>query len=74
MSDSGSFLVYRDELSLAFARAPMSVAGRGPRMAIERIKQATQGRYPEYKLTRVFESKNPSQAVEIPLERIPSRV
>lgn len=69
MSGSGSLIVYRDELSQAFLRAPVIVTSKGSRMTLEELKQAAQGRYPDYKLTRAYEWTNPQQAVEIDFER-----
>jgi uncharacterized iron-regulated membrane protein len=74
MSSSGSLIVYRDELTLAFSRAPVIVANRGPRMTLNELRQAAQRQYPEYKLTNVYQRTNPKQAVEITFERAGKRV
>jgi uncharacterized iron-regulated membrane protein len=68
MSVSGSVLVYRRELSLAFSREPRIAAGPGARMTIDELKQTAKRAYPEYEATRVYEPKNPGQPIEILLE------
>ena len=69
MSASGSLIVYRDELSQTFARAPVIVARQGSRMTPEELRRAAQRRHPDYRLTSVYEWTNPAQAVEITFER-----
>ena len=69
MSLSGSLIVFRDELTFAFSRAPVIVASQGPRMTLDELRQAAQRTHPEYKLTKVYEGANPKQAVEISFER-----
>jgi uncharacterized iron-regulated membrane protein len=68
MSVSGSVLVYRRELSLAFSREPRISAGPGARMSVDELKQTAKRAYPEYEATRVYEPKNPDQPIEIVLE------
>lgn len=69
MSVSGTVLIYRDEFDRAFSRQPIIVAGAGVRMTIDELKQAAKRAYPQYEVKDVFERKNPSQPVEISLER-----
>ena len=69
MSLSGSLLVFRDELSRAFARPPLVVAPHGSRMGREELRQAAARRYPGYEVTEVYERQNRNQAVEVTLVR-----
>ena len=46
MSSSGSLIVYRDELTLAFSRAPVIVTSQGPRMTLDELRQAAQRHLP----------------------------
>ena len=69
MSVSGTILIYRRELSKAFSAEPRVVAGPGPRMTADELKKAALRAHPGYDVNRVFESRNPSQPVEIWLER-----
>jgi uncharacterized iron-regulated membrane protein len=69
MSVSGTILIYRRELAKAFSAEPRVVAGPGPRLTADELKQAALRAHPGYNVNRVFESRNPNQPVEIWLER-----
>jgi uncharacterized iron-regulated membrane protein len=66
---SGSVLVYRVELFRKFAKKPMIVAASGQRMTEEDLTKAAEHAYPGYKVTDVFQPRNPNQATEITLKR-----
>ena len=68
MSVSGSILVFRDELSRVFSRGPVIVASQGHRMTPAELKETAQRIYPQNKVIRVFEPRNPNQAVEITMD------
>jgi uncharacterized iron-regulated membrane protein len=74
MSLTGTLLIYRRELSKAFSFQPRIVAGPGPRMTADELKQVAERAHPGYQTNRVFESRNPNQPVEIWLERGPKRM
>jgi|SRR5690242_2120849 uncharacterized iron-regulated membrane protein len=69
MSLTGAVLIYRRELSKAFSSQPRIVAGAGPRMTADQLKQAAARAHPGYEVNRTFESRNPNQPVELWLER-----
>ena len=69
MSFSGSLIVYRDELTLAFSRAPVIVTSQVRRMTLDELRQTAQRLFPEYRLTKIYEPTNPKQAVEISFDR-----
>src|SRR5260370_3507730 len=69
MSVSGTILIYRRELAKAFSAEPRVVAGPGPRLSTDELKQAALLAHPGFNVNRVFESRNPNQPVDIWLER-----
>src|SRR5580704_12249928 len=69
MSVSGSALIFRRELAGSFAREPRVAAGPGARLSETELKQVAKRAYPDYEVVRVWQRKNPDQAVEIWLER-----
>src|SRR5260370_7195511 len=69
MSVSGTILIYRRDLAKAFSAEPRVVAGPGPRLSPDELKQAALRAHPGFNVNRVFESRNPNQPVEIWLER-----
>jgi uncharacterized iron-regulated membrane protein len=69
MSVTGSALVFRRELARTLAREPHVAAGPGARLSETEVKQIAKRAYPDYEVTRVWQRKNPDQAVEIWLER-----
>jgi len=69
MSVTGSALVFRRELARTLAREPRVAAGPGARLSETELKQVAKRAYPDYKVTRFWQRKNPDQAVEIWLER-----
>jgi uncharacterized iron-regulated membrane protein len=74
MSLTGTLLIYRRELSKAFSFQPRIVAGPGPRMTADELRQVAERAHPGYQTNRVFESRNPNQPAEIWLERGPKRM
>lgn len=73
MSVSGTILIYRRELAKVFSAEPVVVAGPGPRLTADELKQAALRVHPGFDVKRIFESKNPNRAVEIWLERGPQK-
>jgi len=69
MSVTGSALVFRREMVKSLAREPSVVPVQGARMAEDNLKLVAKRAYPGYEVTRVWQRKNPDQAVEIWLER-----
>jgi uncharacterized iron-regulated membrane protein len=69
MSVTGSALVFRRELVRSLAREPRVVLDQGARMTEDELRQVAKRAYPDYEVTRVWQRKNPDQAVEIWLER-----
>src|SRR5437879_1778158 len=69
MCVSGTILIYRRELAKVFSAEPLVVAGPGPRLTADELKQAAMRAHPGYDVNRVFESRNPNRPVEIWLER-----
>ena len=74
MSVSGTILIYRRELAKAFSAEPAVVAGPGPRLTADELKQAALRAHPSYHVNRIFESRKPNQPVEIWLERGPNKI
>jgi uncharacterized iron-regulated membrane protein len=69
MSVTGSALVFRREMVKSLAREPSVVPAQGARMTEDDLKRVAKRAYPDYEVTRVWQRKNPDQAVEIWLER-----
>lgn len=69
ISVTGSLLVFRPELHRVFESGPVIIAGLGERLNPDALKEAARRSYPEYRLTEVWNGKNPDQAVEIWFER-----
>jgi uncharacterized iron-regulated membrane protein len=69
MSVTGSALVFRRELVKSLAREPRVAVGPAARMTEDELKRSARRAYPDYEVTRVWQRKNPDQAVEIWLER-----
>jgi uncharacterized iron-regulated membrane protein len=69
LSLSGSLIVYRDELSLAFTRPPVLVTSQGRRLTLPELQQAALQSFPGYAVTDVFWRPDPRRAVEVTLER-----
>jgi uncharacterized iron-regulated membrane protein len=74
MSLTGAVLIYRRELSKVFSSQPRIVAGPGPRMTADQLKQAAVRAHPGYEVNRFFESRNPNLPVELWLERGPQKI
>jgi uncharacterized iron-regulated membrane protein len=69
MSVTGSALVFRREMVKSLAREPSVAAGPGARMTEDELQRVAKRAYPDYEVTRVWQRKNPDQAVEIWMER-----
>jgi uncharacterized iron-regulated membrane protein len=69
VSLTGSLLVYRNELYRAATRDPIIVTPSGPRLTTEQLTEAAIRAYPGFTVDRVFEMKNPNQAVIVSLMR-----
>lgn len=74
MSLTGTVLIYRRELAKAFSTQPHIVAGPGPRMTIDELKQVAKRAHPGYEVDRIFETRKPDQPFEIWLERGPQKM
>ena len=74
MSVTGTVLIYRRELAKAFSAEPQILAGPGPRMTADELKQAAVRAHPGYEVTRAFESRNPNRPAEVWLERGPKKI
>jgi len=68
ISVSGSAVVYRRELTRIFSREPAIVAGSGPRMTAAQLTQSASAKYPGYRITHVYEARDPTKPVEIQLQ------
>lgn len=69
VSLTGSVLVYRNELYRAATRDPIIVSPAGPRLTVEALTEAAIRAHPGFVVDRVFEVKNPNQAVIVSLTR-----
>jgi uncharacterized iron-regulated membrane protein len=69
VSLSGSVLVYRNELYRAFSPQPVIVAGSGPPMPLDDLKDVARRLYPGFEVTQAQEGKTPNHAIEIAMER-----
>jgi len=74
MSLSGTVLIYRRELAKAFSAEPRVLAGPGPRMTADELRQAAKRAHPGYEVSQLFEARKPDQAVEIWLGRGPKKI
>jgi uncharacterized iron-regulated membrane protein len=74
MSLTGTVLIYRRELSKAFSGEPRVLAGPGPRMTGDELRQAARRAHPGYEVTQLFEPRKPDQAVEVWLSRGPQKM
>lgn len=70
---SGSALVFRPELSMAFSRGPVMVNGSGPLLSDEEIKEAARRAYPGYEVNNVYREKTANAAVEVWLDQADKR-
>ena len=66
---TGSALVFRPELSRAFAPAPLIVTGSGAPLTDEGLKEAGRQAYPDYEVSNIYRRKEPNAAVELTLDR-----
>ena len=69
ISLSGSILVFRVELSNAFAPGPRIVTASGPRLDQTALEAAARRAHPEHTVAQIWEPKTPEQAVEVTLTR-----
>lgn len=69
VSLTGSVLVYRNELYRAATRDPIIVSPAGPRLTADALTQAAIRAHPGFVVDRVYEVKNPNQAVIVSLVR-----
>lgn len=69
MSLSGTVLIYRREIAKAYSGEPRVLAGPGPRMTADELRQAAQRAHPGYEARQVFEARKPDQAAEVWLSR-----
>jgi uncharacterized iron-regulated membrane protein len=65
---TGSVLVFRPELTRAFARGPIIVAGSGALLTDRDIKEAAQRQHPGFVVSNLFRAKQPNAAAEVWLE------
>lgn len=65
---SGSVLVFRPELSRAFSRGAVIVAGSGAPLGDERLSEVALRAHPTYQVSKIWKGKDPNAAVEIWLE------
>ena len=65
---TGSALVFRPELTRAFARGPIIVAGTGTPLTDQAIRAAAQHQHPGFVVSNLFRAKQPNAAAEVWLE------
>src|SRR6266545_4325160 len=65
---TGSALVFRPELTRAFARGPIIVSYSGTPLTDQAIKEAAVGQHPGYVVSNLFRAKQPNAAAEVWLE------
>src|SRR5438093_2115171 len=65
---TGSVLVFRPELTRAFARGPIIVEGSGTPLTDREIKEAAVRQHPGYVVSNLFRAKQPNAAAEVWLE------
>src|SRR5258706_10279159 len=65
---TGSALVFRPELTRAFARGPIIVAGSGAPLSDQAIKEAARRQHPGYVVSNLFRAKQANAAAEVWLE------
>jgi len=59
---TGSALVFRPELTRAFARGPIIVTGSGTPLTDQAIREAARRQHPGYVVTNLFRAKQPNAA------------
>ncbi|MQA30569.1 MAG: hypothetical protein GEU82_12165 [Luteitalea sp.] len=62
---SGSALVFRPELSRAFSRGTVFVAGSGPALSDEALTEAGLRANPGYQVNKIWRTKDPNAAIEV---------
>jgi uncharacterized iron-regulated membrane protein len=65
---TGSALVFRPELTRAFARGPIIVVGSGTQLTEQQIREAATRQHPGFVVSNLFRSKQPNAAAEVWLE------
>jgi uncharacterized iron-regulated membrane protein len=73
ISVSGSAIVFRAELHRMFTRPPLTVEPSGERMTDEQVTATAERAYPGWKVSKIWETKAPTQPAEVWLERGDSR-
>jgi uncharacterized iron-regulated membrane protein len=69
ISITGSAIVFRNELYNSLWPAPRIVAISGPRLTHDQLRDAARRAYPRYKLSWIWDARQPNQAIEIWLDR-----
>src|SRR5689334_2014638 len=65
---TGSALVFRPELTRAFTRGPVIVAGAGTPLPDLDIREAAERQHPGFVVSNLFRTKQPNAAAEVWLE------
>ncbi len=65
---TGSALVFRPELTRAFARGPVIVFGSGAPLTDQGIREAARRQHPGFVVSNLFRAKQPNAAAEVWLE------
>jgi uncharacterized iron-regulated membrane protein len=66
---TGSVLVYRNELYLAFSPEPVIVPGSGVALAGDALAQAVRNAYPDHEISNVEAGQTANHAIEVTLSR-----
>ena len=66
---TGSVLVYRNELYIAFSPQPIIVDGTGVSLTVDELSRVAEQGYPGYEVTEVRPGETPNHAVEISFVR-----
>jgi len=69
ISVSGSAIVFRNEIYKAIRTGPRIVAVSGPRLTHDQLRDAARRAYPQYRLSWIWDSKQPNEATELWLDR-----
>src|SRR4051794_29963823 len=65
---TGSALVFRPELTRAFARGPIIVTGTGTPLTDKEVREAARRQHPGFVVSNLFRAKQPNAAAEVWLE------
>jgi uncharacterized iron-regulated membrane protein len=69
ISASGSAIVFRNELYNALWPGPRTVAISGRRFTHDELRDAAHRAYPQYRVSWIWDAKQPDQAIEIWMDR-----